>query len=422
MTDSRSRLRVVFLGFCQTESDFRRLMTTESGMPTQTQKFGWAIVHALESAGCDVTIVSAAPATDWPTNRRVLFRGVPDLAAEDRRNRRHAGIGFINVLGAKHATRYVSARQALRRIVEPDGTDVILVHGVHSPFLHAAVQRGKWTRTPVCVVLTDAPTQPGANGRLLNQAIRGVDWHLIRSALQRVDAAVALTQPLAEDFVYGRPYLLMEGIARELNSDPVEPELPNSKASQPNHVVYAGGLSEEYGVGNLLTAATLSGGSWQLHLYGRGPLEGRIRHLARTSESVRWGGLADDATLAQAYRSADLLINPRPVELEFVRYSFPSKLLEYLAAGRPVMTTRLPSIPAEYEDGLLFMGDGATEISRAVEAFISQSPGVRAAIASRASALARAKGEEAQGERLATFLATLVRKGGTKSDDCAPQP
>ena len=31
-----------------------------------------------------------------------------------------------------------------------------------------------------------------------------------------------------------------------------------------------------------------------------------------------------------------------------LRYSFPSKLFEYLQAGKPVISTRLPGIPADY--------------------------------------------------------------------------
>ena len=47
-------------------------------------------------------------------------------------------------------------------------------------------------------------------------------------------------------------------------------------------------------------------------------------------------------------QEAALLVNPRPTHEEFVKYSFPSKTMEYMASGTPVLTTRLPGMPKEY--------------------------------------------------------------------------
>ena len=43
-----------------------------------------------------------------------------------------------------------------------------------------------------------------------------------------------------------------------------------------------------------------------------------------------------------------LLVNPRTSEGEYTKYSFPSKTMEYLLAGRSVVINRLPGIPEEY--------------------------------------------------------------------------
>ena len=45
---------------------------------------------------------------------------------------------------------------------------------------------------------------------------------------------------------------------------------------------------------------------------------------------------------------ATILVNPRTSEGEFTKYSFPSKTMEYLLAGRCVVVNRLPGIPEEY--------------------------------------------------------------------------
>ena len=45
---------------------------------------------------------------------------------------------------------------------------------------------------------------------------------------------------------------------------------------------------------------------------------------------------------------ATILVNPRTSEGEFTKYSFPSKTMEYLLAGKSVVINRIPGIPEEY--------------------------------------------------------------------------
>lgn len=47
---------------------------------------------------------------------------------------------------------------------------------------------------------------------------------------------------------------------------------------------------------------------------------------------------------------ATLLINPRPTTEAYTKYSFPSKNMEYMVSGTPVLTTKLPGMPAEYNE------------------------------------------------------------------------
>lgn len=46
--------------------------------------------------------------------------------------------------------------------------------------------------------------------------------------------------------------------------------------------------------------------------------------------------------------AATLLVNPRPTDAEYTKYSFPSKNMEYMASGTPVLTTKLPGMPPDH--------------------------------------------------------------------------
>ena len=53
-------------------------------------------------------------------------------------------------------------------------------------------------------------------------------------------------------------------------------------------------------------------------------------------------------------KNAVVLINPRQNNEEFTKYSFPSKNLEYLSSGVPLIAYKLDGIPNEYDDYIIY--------------------------------------------------------------------
>ncbi|MBR2471847.1 MAG: glycosyltransferase, partial [Clostridia bacterium] len=58
---------------------------------------------------------------------------------------------------------------------------------------------------------------------------------------------------------------------------------------------------------------------------------------------------------------ASVLVNPRTNEGEYTKYSFPSKTMEYLAAGKPVIMHKLDGIPDEYDEYLYYINGSSAE-------------------------------------------------------------
>jgi glycosyltransferase involved in cell wall biosynthesis len=54
---------------------------------------------------------------------------------------------------------------------------------------------------------------------------------------------------------------------------------------------------------------------------------------------------------------ATLPVNPRPTAETFTKYSLPSKNMEYMASGTPLLTTLLPGMPKEYLRYVYVLGD-----------------------------------------------------------------
>lgn len=55
------------------------------------------------------------------------------------------------------------------------------------------------------------------------------------------------------------------------------------------------------------------------------------------------------------------MINPRSSKEEFTKFSFPSKNMEYMASGTPLLTAKLPGMPKEYYDYVYFFENETEE-------------------------------------------------------------
>ena len=93
----------------------------------------------------------------------------------------------------------------------------------------------------------------------------------------------------------------------------------------------------------------------ELHIYGIGDYQQELEQIAEGNPSIHYGGLLLPSQVVEKEMEAAVLINPRPSDEEYVRYSFPSKTMEYMSTGTPVLTTALPCIPEEYRPYLYFI-------------------------------------------------------------------
>ena len=81
-------------------------------------------------------------------------------------------------------------------------------------------------------------------------------------------------------------------------------------------------------------------------------------------------GVRPNSEIVYEEQRAALLINPRPSAEEYTKYSFPSKTMEYLVSGTPVMTTKLSGIPKDYDGYLYWIEDETSDgIEKALKEF-----------------------------------------------------
>ena len=150
-----------------------------------------------------------------------------------------------------------------------------------------------------------------------------------------------------------KPYIIMEGL---VDTNISELDKTNEEKHKEKVCVYAGGTHEKYGVKNLIEAfMQLDIEDAKLYIYGIGDLKEYLENLK--SEKIVYCGSVDNKEVVRQEKKATLLINPRFTNEEYTKFSFPSKIMEYMSSGTAVLTTKLAGIPEEYNKYLYYIED-----------------------------------------------------------------
>lgn len=151
-----------------------------------------------------------------------------------------------------------------------------------------------------------------------------------------------------------RPYMLMEALCDSSICNKTINE-PIIKA-HPRLVVYAGGIFEKYGL-KMLAEAFIKANvkDAKLVYYGDGSYVEEYKSLCNQHSNLEYRGVASNEEIVSVEQTAALLVNPRFSSEEFTKYSFPSKNMEYMASGTPLLTTKLPGMPIEYYPYVLLL-------------------------------------------------------------------
>ena len=142
-----------------------------------------------------------------------------------------------------------------------------------------------------------------------------------------------------------RPYVVVEGVA-----DGIAENSP-SKSENKKICMMAGLLEDEFGVGFLIDSFKKANvENAELVFYGKGTSVDRILEENKKDERIKYAGELTNAEVLEKEKAATLLINPRPPLGEWTAYSFPSKNIEYISSGTPLVAFKLVGIPDEYND------------------------------------------------------------------------
>ncbi|QRN85473.1 glycosyltransferase [Clostridia bacterium] len=211
---------------------------------------------------------------------------------------------------------------------------------------------------------------------LIGRVAKYIEDRSVVKNIKKFDGLIVLNEKSIEKYASNSKYILVDG-GFDLDCTPKNQPGGQWLSIQENDMVkmvFSGALFEYNGIKNLIKAVRLvDSDRLCLEIYGSGPLEHYIEQASKEDNRVRFMGNVPNSEMIRIQQEAGILINPRHVKDPISLYTFPSKIIEYLLSGTPVITTKLNGLTKEYLDNVFVtLDETPAEIANTIDFVLKQ--------------------------------------------------
>lgn len=337
-------MNVIYLSSVCAQSRFDNMVKTgRINSQFQNQKFHNLLLTGLaEIDGMNIRVIS------FPPQKRTSQK-IYRLDKEEEKGINYTYPGYIDLPVINPVSRFFTTLKCIISSSLPN--TVVVCNIMNYEECLAALFIRMFRKIKVCAIVADVPGLTSGANKKGSNTLKSIISRIFTAMMVKMnkyyDSYMLLTNAM-NDVVNKRhkPYAVVEGM-----SDMKMKYIQNNIAEKNKKmtIMYAGGLHKEYGICWLIDSfRKIKSDNVELHIYGRGNYEREIEEIAKIDGRIKFFGTKSNSEIVLAQTKAHLLINPRPTNADFVKYSFPSKVLECMASGTPLLTTVLPGMPQEY--------------------------------------------------------------------------
>jgi glycosyltransferase involved in cell wall biosynthesis len=326
------------------------------------------LTGALTELGEEIRLQTVAAYRAWP-------RG-PTLPSD-------SGVGYLNVRFAREAS--LAACLWLCTPGAPRGRTLV-TYNARPAF---ALMGLRWRALGGCwlAIVADNPE-------------RRAERRLHDAAVRQATGVVFLSWNRYSTWKHGRALHLDGG---------VEGMVKCSGPQSTKAIMYCGALSKYGGVELLIAAFRhIRSSGAELWLCGHGG-SGDVEEACRTDRRIFFFGKVDDERLRELSTRAAVFVNPRPPGFQASDDNFPSKVLEYMSYGKPIVSTWTRGLAPEYREILLITQENPREMATAIERALEMGPGDREILRAKTAGFVERRLWSAQARRLRDFVGELRR-------------
>lgn len=353
--DNNIRKIIYSVSVCS-ENKYKELFLNSENKPgQQVQKYHRLLLDGLASdKDTNIEVISKLPITKDNFKKTYLKGDV-----ERFRSIKFCYIPIFNIPVLRNFIAFIYILMNVIRLSSKKDTVIVGdVLNITTSIANLIAGKVKGIRT--VGIVTDIPTLLEASNRgntsIFTRLLSSFNDYIIQS----FDSYIFLTEPMNNLInKKNKPYVVLEGHVdidmKHTNN------LPSNKYDK-IVCMYTGSLKKIYGI-KMLTEAFIKANIFnsELHIYGDGDFKEELIEICKKNNNVKYLGVKLNEHIVKEQLKATLLINPRPTNEEYTKYSFPSKNMEYMVSGTPTLTTKLPGMPEQYNEYVYLIEEESTE-------------------------------------------------------------
>lgn len=399
---------ILFLGRLfprEKEQEIKNKMKT--GMQDAANVLQWNIIDGLEEneTGGKIKIINYLPVDAYPKGYKDSFIEGFNFEHTDKYKCDDINVHCCNIYGLKRFINKYYFKKHIKAWAreKSDKPKILFSYTANSMFLSLARLAKKINpEIQVVCLIADIPEYSTVSTLTgLKKIYHDYEVRKTTSLYNVVDKYVLLTKHMKQRLGLEGTCMVMEGIATTSN-------IPEGDTEEfGKYILYTGLLNKKFGICNLVDAFSLiEDSSVKLVLCGSGDAEDYIAQKQKEDSRIITLGRVDRVKALQLQKSATILVNPRQNNEDFTKFSFPSKNLEYLSSGVPVVAYKLDGIPDEYDEYIIYPADDSPKaLCDVFVSLLNMTEAERKAIGETAkSFVCENKCKKSQAKRIIDFL------------------
>ncbi len=356
-------MKLLFAGSIYNKNDEKALIgSSKGGLPTASNVLQWNIIDGIIENGQCVDIIGVVPIGSFPQRSKRFMISKRHMTYHECD---YDEIGYINISLLKSLIYEEKIKRKIKAWMSVNRNEdlAVIFYDLNKAFLNII----KWIKKnnyPVktCLIV------PDLSGNLRNDMGYSKFKNFLLKLLggdvfkdvQNADSYVLLTEQMNDVVnITGSPHVIVDGVVDDTLS-----QFPDFIGDENEKIIlYAGNLSVQYNMETLIKAFEELNElkDYRLWFCGKGNAESIITDAEKRDPRIHYLGQISKSELREIEKKVSFFINPRTNNGEYTKYSFPSKNLEYLLAGRPVIAYKLDGMSDDYDD--IFMYIKGEEIS-----------------------------------------------------------
>lgn len=361
-------MKILFLTGMLLESNTANILDDSIGniqnaADTLQKKYveGFSALDCVES----IKVINLSYIGSFPTRYKKIFFHTIDVYKKDS-NIEYYDLSFFNLSFFKNFSRIQRSffkSFALLKKIDKNEDVYYFIYAMHLPFLITALMLKKfYGNVKFYVIVPDLPEYMSSRTGLmkfLSNLVSSISYRIV----DNLDGVVVITEAMLEKFPHHLDKIVVEGISSVSDFEKIE-----KSYNKGNFYLYTGTLDKRYGITDLIDSFnSLNKEGLLLYICGDGADKDYVVNAANQNPNIKYLGLLSREDVIVLQKKALLLINPRRNDGEYVKYSFPSKILEYMSSGTPVLMYKLTGIPNEYYDYVYTINSSKNGFTEALE-------------------------------------------------------